>query len=141
MKVVLNIQMRILFSERSTEIWPQKLTLKFEIFQFMRALTQKVLQGIKKSFECANQCMKIYRILPDTHFFCFFFLFPSCIKGKDDLKVKKFVEKLAPVIFCMVILRHVLASHSHLIIFIFCLSGACQDEKFQFYYLWAEKCC
>ena len=54
------------FSERSTEIWPQKLTLKFAIFQFLKTLTQKVLQDIKKSFEYANWCTKIYRIFPDT---------------------------------------------------------------------------
>ena len=59
----IDIQMRQLFSERLIEIWPQKLTLKFEILKFLRAL--KVLQGIKKSFEYANWSMKICRILPE----------------------------------------------------------------------------
>ena len=46
--------------ERSIDFWPQKLTLNVEIFQFLRALTQKVLQDIKKSFEYAHLDTKIY---------------------------------------------------------------------------------
>ena len=55
-----------MFSERSNETLPYKLTLNFEIFNFLQAFTQKVLQDIKKSSEYANWCMKIYRILGDT---------------------------------------------------------------------------
>ena len=55
-----------MFSERSNETLPYKLTLNFEIFNFLQAFTQKVLQDIKKSFEYVSWCMKIYRILPDT---------------------------------------------------------------------------
>ena len=58
--------MRKMFSERSNETLPYKLTLNFEIFNFLQAFTQKVLQDIKKSSEYANWCMKIYRILGDT---------------------------------------------------------------------------
>ena len=42
------------------------MVLNFENSQFLTALTQKVLQGIKKSFENAYWDMKIYWILPDT---------------------------------------------------------------------------
>ena len=38
----------------------------FGNFQFLTALTQKVLQDIKKSFECGHWGIKIYWILPDT---------------------------------------------------------------------------
>ena len=41
--------MRKSFSERSNEIWPQKLTLKFEYFQVLRALTQKSLTRYERS--------------------------------------------------------------------------------------------
>ena len=58
--------MRKSFSGRSNEIWPLKMILNFENSQFLTALTQKVLQGIKKSFEYAHWDIKIYWILPDT---------------------------------------------------------------------------
>ena len=40
------------------------MTLNFS--QFLTALTQKVLQGVKKSFEYVHWDIKIYWILPDT---------------------------------------------------------------------------
>ena len=53
------------FSFRSTKIWHGKLTLNLENLQFLRALTQKVLKGIKKSLEYAYWVIKMCRILLD----------------------------------------------------------------------------
>ena len=47
-------------SGRLNEIWPQKLIQNFGNFQYLIALTQKVLQGIKKSLEYAHWDIKIY---------------------------------------------------------------------------------
>ena len=54
------IHTRKSFSGRSNEIWPLKMILNFENSQFLIALTQKILQGIKKSFEYAHWDKKMY---------------------------------------------------------------------------------
>ena len=48
----------------SNEIWIQKMILNLE--NSLTALTKKVLQDIKTSFEYAHLDIKIYWILPDT---------------------------------------------------------------------------
>ena len=61
-----NFQSSKSFSGRSNEICPLKIILNFENFQFLTALTQKLLQGINKSFEYAHWDTKINWIWPKT---------------------------------------------------------------------------
>ena len=49
------------FTEASAKNW-----LNFEIAQFLMALTQKVLQDVKKSFDYVHLNTKIHGISPDS---------------------------------------------------------------------------
>ena len=67
MFALIDIQINKTFTKWSNEIWSQKIILNFENYLFLTALTQKILQGIKKIFDCAHWgIIKIYWILPDT---------------------------------------------------------------------------